>query len=108
MVPCFAGHVVTPTGFLGSPSDAGLIGVGMACTAGRTAGEEAEALFRLGAGHAAVEQVDDHHLQAEGSLQGLDLVDDLVRGADRLGGAARVQARVGHPTSAVWRLRYSS
>ena len=47
-------------------------------------------------GHAAVEHVDHEHLQADGLLQRLDLVDDLVGGADGLGGAAGRKARIGH------------
>ena len=57
--------------------------------------KEAKALLSLGAGHPPVEQVDDHHLEADGPLQRPDPVDDLVGGADRLSGAARVEARIG-------------
>src|SRR5580765_6840111 len=58
--------------------------------------EQAEALLRLRARHPAVEKVDDHHLQADCVLQRSDLLDDLIGSSDRLGGAARRQARVGH------------
>src|SRR5215510_4459956 len=57
--------------------------------------EQPQALLRLRSWHSAVEEVDDHHLQADRSLQRPDLLDDLVGGADRLGGAARRKARVG-------------
>src|SRR5262247_4683514 len=58
--------------------------------------EQPQALLRLRSWHSAVEEVDDHHLQADRSLQRPALLDDLVGGADRLGGAARRKARVGH------------
>jgi hypothetical protein len=41
--------------------------------------------------------VHHEHLQAEGLLQRFDLGDDLVRGADGLGGAAGGKARIGDP-----------
>src|SRR5216683_4398459 len=59
--------------------------------------EQPQALLRLGARHRAVEKVDDHHLQADGVLQRSDVLDDLVGSPDRLGRAARREARVGHP-----------
>src|SRR5262245_6426966 len=40
--------------------------------------------------------MDDHHLETDRVLQRSDLLDDLVGGADRLGGAARREACVGH------------
>src|SRR5882672_1423396 len=58
--------------------------------------EQPEALLRLGARHPSVEEVDDHHLEADRALQRSDLLDDLVGSPDRLGGAARREARVGH------------
>jgi hypothetical protein len=40
--------------------------------------------------------VDDQHLEADRTLQRPDPFDDLVGGADWLGGAARGEARVDH------------
>src|SRR5712691_1478657 len=58
-------------------------------------GKEAQALFGLVPGHAAVEHVHHEHFQAEGMLQRGDLGDDLVRGAEGLGGATGGKARIG-------------
>src|SRR4030095_16388923 len=57
--------------------------------------KQPEALLRLRSWHPAIEKVDDHHLQADGVLQCPDLLDDLVGSTDRLGRAARREARVG-------------
>src|SRR5215510_4602605 len=58
-------------------------------------GEQPKALLRLGPRHPTIEEVDDHHLQADRVLQRPDLLDDLVGSPDRLGRAACREARVG-------------
>ena len=52
-------------------------------------GEEPEALFGLVPRHAAIHHVDHDLLHADGLLHRLNLLDYLVRGADRLSRATR-------------------
>src|SRR4029453_8139932 len=54
--------------------------------------KQSQALPRLRTRHPAVEKVNDHHLEADRVLERPDLLDDLVGGADRLGGRAAARA----------------
>ena len=57
-------------------------------------GEEPEAFFRLIPRHPTVKHVDHQLFQADALLQGLDPIDDIIRGSYGLRGAARGKASV--------------